>query len=93
MAHEPVPATLVSGLHDILEGVAGAFEIHDGYLHFICPCGCGEFINIPVATGEKQVGSWKWNGSTTKPTIEPSILRKAGCGFHGFLTDGVWIFT
>jgi hypothetical protein len=62
-----------------------------GRLMFICPCGCGSVAGIKVA-GEHK---WEWNGDFDKPTCTPSILINAhrdppGCGWHGYLTDGVF---
>lgn len=42
------------------------------------------------------VHMWKWNGDREKPTFTPSInclsefegKPAAGCGFHGYITDG-----
>lgn len=58
-------------------------------LMFMCPCGCGEICAIDTqAKGKRPV--WLWNGDTKKPTLRPSLLRTAGCKWHGFLTDGVF---
>lgn len=57
----------------------------------MCPCGCGATcgINFDVPKGRPSP-KWTWNGSKDKPTLTPSILRTAGCRWHGFLTDGVF---
>lgn len=60
----------------------------DGVVHglnFVCPCGCGDQLWVPVSTGEKQEHRWLWNGSKERPVLSPSILRRGGCGWHGFL--------
>jgi hypothetical protein len=57
-----------------------------GALHFVCPCGCGAVIGVSVKPAIPE--GWNWNGSLDKPTLSPSILRTAGCRWHGFLTDG-----
>lgn len=66
-------------------------------LKFVCP-GCRLLLEtsglhiLPVNTVEKQP-AWEWNGSTTKPTLLPSILTKTHNGIcHSFLTDGVFHF-
>lgn len=34
--------------------------------------------------------TWKWDGNYEKPTLTPSINCISGCGWHGFLTKGVF---
>lgn len=60
-------------------------------LWFRCPCGCGDFARIPVGKDAKPAvsPSWKWNGSLTEPTLEPSV-HQLNCGWHGYLRDGYW---
>lgn len=58
---------------------------------FVCPCGCGQKRTVPIKVGEKEPHSWKWDGDKESPTLEPSILVKGECGWHGFLTSGQWI--
>lgn len=62
------------------------FEGVINHLNFICPCGCQDVITIPVNQAEGS--SWKWDGNLELPTLTPSILRKSGCRWHGFLTKG-----
>lgn len=78
-------------------GQPGDFEIdppnewNKGSIHFICPnrryCGVmirnGEFAD----TGVKR---WGFNGNCDKPSLTPSIncSGAAGCGWHGFITNG-----
>lgn len=65
-------------------------------LWFICPCGCGLVQRITVGVEHKphMAGpSWRWNGSTSEPTLHPSvnIERNEICpGWHGWLRDGYW---
>lgn len=59
-------------------------------LTFVCPGGCGDVGGCRCA--QKKPGdkpSWEWNGSLDKPTLKPSI-RSLECGWHGYLTDGVF---
>lgn len=60
-------------------------------LWFFCPCGCGGLVRIRVGNGAKpaEAPSWKWNGSLSEPTLEPSVNR-LDCGWHGWLRDGYW---
>ncbi len=67
----------------------------DGWsrLYYICPrtgnpCG-------GVLIGRTKPGtvapSWAWNGNLDAPSLTPSInCQKPGCGWHGYLTDGVF---
>jgi hypothetical protein len=86
-----VPATHVAGF-DALH-TQGAYYFGDGHrtIIFICPCGCGQVLNLPI----KPVGSsgpgWEWNGHEEQPTLTPSIARQDGCHWHGFLTNGEWV--
>lgn len=63
------------------------------FLHYTCPCGCGVIGDVPaIAKGViTSINGWEWNGDFEKPTLAPSIKRMFGCGWHGFLTDGVWL--
>lgn len=64
------------------------------YVRFTCP-GCKNIHQLRVR-GEPEVRpSWTWNGSTDRPTFQPSILATMGpfpdghtaiC--HSFVTDG-----
>jgi uncharacterized protein DUF6527 len=62
-------------------------------IYYCCPCGCGERMSLPIATGDKRDRYWKWDGNREEPTLEPSIKRLNGCKYHGYLTRGVWTFT
>ena len=70
---------------------------------FDCPCGthgeedygcCRVFVAFenPPDGGPPLIGGglkWKREGDTFETmTLQPSILRKTGCGWHGFVTDG-----
>lgn len=62
---------------------------------FVCPGGCGStgfcYVENPERIVDK-VPRWTWNGDREKPTLNPSILatKPPGCGWHGYLTDGVF---
>lgn len=69
-------------------------------LSYDCPCGgsCGErafvaFENPPDG-GPREPGFpsyWRRTGlSFETMTLEPSILRRAACGWHGFLVNGTF---
>ena len=84
---------------------AGTYPLHRGDWWFTpsveepqriyigLPRGAGT-INLPIARKSAFRGDgWTWNGSTDKPTLEPSIRKMGGRGgrWHGSLTDGVLI--
>lgn len=56
-----------------------------------CPCGCGRQFALLVGEGHKPGGdrpSWRWNGSLTEPTLDPSVNQVGH--WHGWLRDGYW---
>lgn len=59
-------------------------------IDYICPCGCGAHGCLPIKQDVTSGAWWRWNGDQEKPTLEPSILRKAGCRWHGYLRAGIW---
>jgi hypothetical protein len=48
--------------------------------------GCGKEDWLPVDDGTH---GWTLSGQTDTPTLRPSILHLP-CGWHGYLTDGVF---
>lgn len=59
-------------------------------IDYICPCGCGAHGCLTIRKKGGDSPSWLWDGNEETPTLEPSIQRKAGCRWHGYLTKGVW---
>lgn len=63
-------------------------------LNFVCPCGCGSVGGVSVRKDENDRGGnhpiWGWNENKEQPTIQPSIKFVGGCGWHGFLTNGIF---
>ncbi len=61
-------------------------------LLFRCPCGCGSKGSLQLDTefADRSEPTWTWNGNRERPTLTPSIHRVRGCGWHGYLTDGVF---
>jgi hypothetical protein len=93
MALEPRAGRLVDDAFATREaGVFSFIPWADGEaLAFRCPI-CGRYRSISL-----NQGNWTWNGNREAPTCEPSIkaIRSgtyAQCGFHGYITDGVWTF-
>ncbi|SFJ36943.1 DUF6527 family protein [Albimonas pacifica] len=79
------------------EGRPGSFRLIPGERQgeyefaYICPCGCGAEGWLLVGHGHKPMGrraSWRWNGSTSAPTLDPSVNHVGH--WHGWLRDGVW---
>lgn len=92
---EPVVACCIADREEFEQQlVPGAFLVQEGNgriaFHYRCPCGCGSIGLLMVGRGKKPPESptWKWNGSTKSPTLEPSVNHVGH--WHGFLTDGVW---
>ncbi len=80
--------------HDLRPGSAVLEEAKDGqpYLHYICPCGCGCVGSLPLSPMPGRQG-WSWaiaDDMRIKPTLHPSIAKRYGCRWHGYLTAGVW---
>lgn len=69
-----------------LEGIHG--------LNYVCPCGCGRLGALRFRTApDAQSPSWEWDGDELAPTLKPSVhsrIDRGGCGWHGYLTAGVW---
>lgn len=80
--------------NDLAPGTS-AWQRRDGFIKaivFVCPCGCGGVVSIPVASvPEPSLGCvWMWDGNELYPTLSPSILRLDNCGWHGNLTKGIF---
>lgn len=93
-----VPAIRVNDI-DSLEGQKpGAYEYVENTEHdvagidFRCPCGCGKLGYLPFSTGNpnEEGPHWKFNGDSNAPTLQPSVLQKTGCKWHGYLSAGEW---
>ena len=59
----------------------------------ICPCGCGERIELNLLPDEHP----RWSYNVTRsglPSLHPSVNRYVGCKSHFFLRRGriVWAF-
>lgn len=60
-------------------------------LMWLC-VGCGEVHMIPVQGDHGGLPTWTWNGSMTRPTLSPSILKTGGIPdirCHSYVRDGV----
>lgn len=60
---------------------------------FLCPCGCGYTMDIPVVTpeleGRDNPHHWRYSSG---PTLTPSLRQRGGCKSHFNITDGkvIW---
>tara|TARA_R110001599_G_scaffold162606_4_gene351923 strand:+ start:5491 stop:5778 length:288 start_codon:yes stop_codon:yes gene_type:complete len=53
-------------------------------ISFLCPCKCGDIINLNLLPGASE--RWKYRGNKT---ITPSIKRKTGCMSNFTITGGM----
>lgn len=89
--------TVSSVGHTLAPGAAEWQRGDDGQvkrLHYVCPCGCGDWRSVSVVRGSFAKSCWGWDGNEILPTLTPSIQHvKAGdrrCGWHGHLLAGLW---
>ena len=66
-----------------------------GGFGYLCHCGCGEKIYIPVVpegTPVTNEHSWMISIRDEKVTLDPSLLNRIPCGSHYFIRDSevVW---
>ena len=72
----PAPATVY------LVGVDGQQWI----AAFMCPCNCGEFLQMSLLPGRPRWhATLHWDGTTS---LLPSVWRMKGCRSHFFLRHG-----
>lgn len=58
------------------------------WVHFNCPCKCGEVISLPLMKNQKP----RWQVSFDiigRPTLFPSVHRMDGCKSHFWIKKGV----
>lgn len=91
---EPVTASYCDNIDDVV-AKPGAFEFYShkdrdiAGMIYCCPCGCGRLGSLQFRPATREdAASWEWNGSTEKPTLNPSVHHVGH--WHGWLTDGVW---
>lgn len=64
-----------------------------GHAMIKCP-GCGreggQHLRKPGTPHPPDRASWEISGLPDKPTLKPSVNCEGCCGWHGYLTDGVW---
>lgn len=84
-------------LVDLNSRFVSSFEGRTGMgVRFDCPCGCKEVVCLwfsnPIDKGKPVLGlTWQRSGETLENlTLKPSIRRLGACGWHGYLTEGVF---
>lgn len=97
------PDDVEPGTFDIETGTIDGYPQASGHIIFVCPNGkrCVVLLG-PTAVGRDEAAGrrlciWGWNGDLERPTLTPSINCVAekdgrltgGCGWHGFITNGV----
>lgn len=58
---------------------------------YFCPCSCGNEGELLIGRDFKPGGDrpgWRWNGSRTEPTLDPSVHHVGH--WHGWLRNGYW---
>ena len=54
----------------------------------MCPCRCGEFIQLNLVMGTRPVWTFEIDAETGSVTLRPSVWRIAGCRSHFLLRCG-----
>lgn len=60
---------------------------HLWYAVLVCPCGCGETIQLSLLQDERP--RWRLTARDGVPTLSPSVWRHRGCRSHFILRDGL----
>lgn len=58
------------------------------FAHFLCPCGCGHEMSVPLQGPNSYPPAKKWHlayDADDKPGISPSIEMVEGCRSHYFI--------
>lgn len=94
------PADEPIGSFDIDMGSTQGYA-NTAHILFVCPNGkrCSVLIGPAFVTrsAPNRLCVWQWDGNIERPTLTPSINCIAekdgkptgGCGWHGFITQGV----
>jgi hypothetical protein len=94
------PSDAPAGTFDIELGRTEGYQ-NVAHIIFVCPRGqrCAVLLgpNFVDRPNPDALCVWGWDGNMDRPTITPSInciaekdgKRTGGCGWHGFITNGV----
>ena len=82
----------------VMEDLPEQFRAGEIYLigengHFwcvtmLCPCRCGEVIQLNLVSGTRPIWRFELDSDTQAITLHPSIWRTAGCRSHFLLLLG-----
>ena len=61
---------------------------HVSCVGMMCPCGCGEVIQLNLVAGTRPVWAVERDSDTGAVTLRPSIWRTSGCRSHFLLRGG-----
>lgn len=91
------PGWLSAGGEGVTRNGQPVPERHGVGVYFDCPCGCDERCYVmfrnPTDGGPARLdgdtSSWERTGDTFEAlTLAPSIYRRLGCGWHGWIRNG-----
>lgn len=88
LGYEPTSDPLAAIAEDKASGGRGIARLEYGCPRTGNPCG-GIAIGHPDKPVQRSP-SWRWDGDIERPTLTPSINCTGGCGWHGYLTAGVF---
>lgn len=55
---------------------------------FLCPCGCHEFIQLPVNNANPRAKGWDYSEEDGRATLSPSVHQRTACRSHYFIRAG-----
>lgn len=61
-------------------------EGHQWLAALVCPCGCGEVIELNLSPAAKP--RWRLEVENGRPTLSPSVWRTTGCRSHFWVRQG-----
>lgn len=88
-------AKITTAYEEFENGKAGDVFLSESLGAYLIKCpGCSMMLRLPIKqnAGSKEK-PWDWNGDLEKPTLSPSIFHVkgySGCGWHGWLRNGVF---
>ena len=87
------PDDVPVGTFDIAVNGTQGYPEATAHILFVCPNRkrCAVLLGprqVP-RPAEDKLNIWAWDGNLDRPTITPSIDCSKGCGWHGFITEGV----
>jgi hypothetical protein len=62
---------------------------HRWFVALICPCGCGEVLQMSLLAGARPRWQLIEHRDTRTISLHPSVWRRVGCKSHFFLKHGI----